>query len=92
MVSGRVAAHVPPPSRLSYYNSFGLEGGGPVHDIPGPAQGVCRLGQVQVPVDIGGVRRGNPDPGGYYRHTGGEWLWSQGQAVTTGRRSRERVE
>ena len=27
----------------------GLEGGSPVCDLPGPAQGVWRLGQVQVP-------------------------------------------
>ena len=31
----------------------GHEGGGPVRDLPGPAQGVWRLGQVQVPIDIG---------------------------------------
>ena len=37
-----------------------LEGGGPVSDIPGPAQSVCRLGQVQVPGDHGGVLRGAP--------------------------------
>ena len=35
----------------------GLEGGGPVHDIPGPAQGVLRLGQVQTPGNPGGIRR-----------------------------------
>ena len=33
----------------------GLEGGGTVRDIPGPAQGVWRLGQVQVPRNTGGI-------------------------------------
>ena len=36
----------------------GLEGGGPTCDISGPAQGVWRLGQVQVPGNLGGVGRG----------------------------------
>ena len=31
------------------------EGGGPVRDLPGPTQGVRRLGKVQVPIDIGRV-------------------------------------
>ena len=35
----------------------GLEGGVPVPDLPGPAQGVWRLGQVQVPGNPGGIRR-----------------------------------
>ena len=38
----------------------GLEGGGTVRDIPGPAQGVWCLGQVQVPIDPGGLRCGIP--------------------------------
>ena len=33
----------------------GHEGGGPVHDLPRPAQGVRRLGQVQVPRYLGRV-------------------------------------
>ena len=35
-----------------------LEGGGPVTDIFGPAQGVCHLGQVQMPLNLRGIRRG----------------------------------
>ena len=40
----------------------GLEIGGPVRDLPGHVQGVWRIGHVQVPGDIGGVRRGPPIP------------------------------
>ena len=38
----------------------GLEGGGPVRDIPGPAKGVWRLGHVQMTGDLGRVRCGPP--------------------------------
>ena len=36
----------------------GLEGVGPVRDLPEPAQGVWRLRQVNVPGDIGRLQRG----------------------------------
>ena len=36
----------------------GLEGGGPVRDLSGLAQGVWSFGQVQVTRDLGRVRRG----------------------------------
>ena len=39
-----------------------LEGGGPVRDLPGPTQGVWRLGQVKLTGDLGRVRRGTPIP------------------------------
>ena len=35
----------------------GLEGGGPLRDLPGPDQSVRRLGQVQVSGDPRGLRR-----------------------------------
>ena len=38
----------------------GLEGGSPVRDLLGPAQGVCRIGQVQVPQCHVGIRYGTP--------------------------------
>ena len=38
----------------------GLEVGGPVCDIPGPAQGVWLLGQVQVHLYPGRLRHGPP--------------------------------
>ena len=34
------------------------EGGSPVRDLPGPGQGVRRLGQVQEPGDLGRVHDG----------------------------------
>ena len=37
-----------------------LEGGSPVRDLPGPSQGVLRLGQVQVPGYLGRLHHGPP--------------------------------
>ena len=37
-----------------------LEGGGPLHDFIGTAQGVQRLGQVKVPGNPGGIRHQAP--------------------------------
>ena len=36
-------------------SGYGHEGGGPPHNLPGPAQGVRRLGQVQLPINPGGI-------------------------------------
>ena len=44
------------PRGQSVTTACGHEVGGPVCDIPGPAQGVRRLGQVQVPRDLGRVQ------------------------------------
>ena len=57
--------------------SNGLEGGVSVRDLPGPAQSILRLGQVQVPGDLGGRRRWPPiqaDPPDILEapHDGGE--------------------
>ena len=57
-------------SRHSYWHprcqadstASGLEGRGPVRDIPRPAQGVWRLGQVQVPGYLRNLWRGTPSP------------------------------
>ena len=45
------------PRGQAVITACGHEGGGTLHDLPGPDQSVRRLGQVQVPGDPRGLRR-----------------------------------
>ena len=59
-ISGGLRHRYRQPRCQSDSAASGLEGGGPICDIPGTAQVVIRLGQVQVPRDLGRVRHGPP--------------------------------